>query len=323
VRQVKRSKNVIGVVIAWVVIYAIFSALKPQNFLNPSNIELMVRQSIVDGLGAIGMTYVIISGGIDLSAGSVIALSTVVGALTLKATGRPELALAAATLSGVLSGFINGLTITKLKVGPFIVTLASMLAIRGLAKGLANEQTVGGVPDSWLRQLTSALGPGEHWLLIPKGAWLWFVLLLGAAWALQFTVFGRNTVAIGSSEATARLCGIKIGLTKTMIYTIAGFFFGLAGLMELSRTTIGDPTIAGGEELKMIAAAVIGGASLSGGQGSVIGAAFGTLIMTTINMGCTQMGVPNWIQEILTGVIIIVAVALDRWRLSRAGSGPA
>ena len=131
-------------------------------------------------------------------------------------------------------------------------------------------------------------------------------------------MFGKNAVAVGSNETATYLSGVPIDKVKVGVYSLAGALLGLAGVMQLSRTTIGDPTIATGEELKMIAAVVIGGASLAGGQGSVVGAAFGTLIMTTINMGCTQIGVPNWVQEILTGVIILVAVGLDRWRLARA-----
>lgn len=315
-----KSKNVIGVIVAWVAVYALFSVLKPQTFLDISNVELMLRQSIVAGLGAVGMTYVIVSGGIDLSAGSVIALASVTGAMTLKTTGRPEVAIVVTLLTGLAAGLANGLLITKLKVSPFIVTLAAMLAIRGTAKGFADEKTVSGVPSTWLREFTAALGSDEKWLLIPKGAWVWVILLVALAWALHYTVFGRNVVAIGSNEQTAKLCGIKIDRVKLGVYALAGAFFGLGGLMQLSRSTIGDPTLAVGEELKIIAAVVIGGASLSGGQGSVVGAAFGILILTTINMGCSQMGVPNWIQEVLTGLIILVAVAIDRWRLSRAST---
>lgn len=315
----KGGKQVIGVIIAWVAIYGLFAALAP-TFRDPSNIEVMMRQSIVDGLGAIGMTFVIVTGGIDLSAGSIIALGTVIGALTLKRTSSTEIALGATVLSGLLSGLLNGVLVARLRVGSFIVTLASMLALRGLAKGLANEQTVSGVPKTWLNTLTAALGDGEKWMLFPRGAWVWIVMLAVFAWAMQYTTFGRNTVAIGSNESTARLCGVRVDWVKVGAYGLAGFFFGLGGLMQMSRTSIGDPTIALGEELKIIAAVVIGGASLSGGEGSIIGAAFGTLIMTTINMGCNIMGIPNWIQEILTGAIILVAVGIDRWRLAKSAA---
>lgn len=315
----KAGRQVIGVIVAWMAIYVMFAALTPA-FREPSNIEVMMRQSIVDGLGAIGMTFIIVTGGIDLSAGSTIALGTVVGALTLRATHRTDLTILATICSGLLSGSLNGVLVSRLRVGSFIVTLASMLAIRGLAKGLAHEQTVSGVPNTWLNGLTAALGSNEKWMLFPQGAWVWIACLAACGWAMQFTTFGRNTVAIGSSESTARLCGVKVDRVKIGAYALAGFFFGLGGLMQMSRTSIGDPTIATGEELKIIAAVVIGGASLAGGEGSILGAAFGTLIMTTINMGCNIMGIPNWIQEIMTGLIILVAVAIDRWRLSKSSA---
>jgi ribose transport system permease protein len=313
-----KGKNLIGIIIAWVVIYAIFAFLKPATFMSLSNIELMMRQSIVVGLGAIGMTYVIMTGGIDLSAGSVVAFSAVTTAIVQKQTSNPILALVSGIGVGILAGLVNGTIVAKLKVGPFITTLVSMLIIRGLAKGLSNERSVNSVPDSWLRELVSSLGDGEKWRLMTHGAWIWIILLVIMHFVLYRTVFGRNVVATGSNEKTAILCGIKTDRVKIAVYTLCGFFAGLAGLMSFSRSTVGDPSGSQGEELKMIAAAVIGGASLSGGEGSLIGALFGTLIMTTINMGCVQMQIPNWVQEILTGLIILIAVGVDKWRLAKA-----
>jgi ribose transport system permease protein len=317
-----KAKGVIGVFIAWVVIYLIFTGLiyvfhDHRMFLAPDQIELMMRQAIIVGLGAIGMSYVIMTGGIDLSPGSTVALTTVVVALVLKATNNPIIGIGASIVVGLIAGFINGLLVAKLKVGPFIVTLASMLIFRGVAKGFAHEQTVGSVPDTWIRVFTASLDKSEQWQLFPKGAWIWLVLLILMTWVLNRTVFGRNVVAVGSNEKTARLCGINVNMVKVGVYSICGVFAGIAGLMQVSRVGIGDPTIAAGDELKMIAAVVIGGGSLLGGEGSLIGAAFGTLIMTTINMGSTQLGISNWIQEIITGLIIVVAVALDRYRMSR------
>lgn len=317
----KKTGSIWGVLVAWVAIYLLFVALKPATFLSVSNLELMMRQSILIGLGAIGMTYVIMMGGIDLSAGSVAAFSTICGALALNATHNPWVALIACVLAGIACGLVNGISTAMLKAGPFIVTLGSMLAIRGLAKGLAGERTVSTGEDSWLFHLASALSPDQKWMVISPGAWVWLAFLLVFSLALQYTNFGRSVVAIGSNEQAARLCGIKVEAVKIGVYSLAGFFFGLAGLMSLSRTTLGDPTSSVGDELKIIAAVVIGGASLSGGEGSLWGAALGVLIMTTIGMGCTQMGIPNWVQEILTGVIILAAVALDRWRISRATVG--
>ncbi len=318
-----KAKGIIGVFIAWIVICFVFTALiwhfKPHQdlFINAGNFELMMRQAVVVGLGAIGMSYVIMTGGIDLSPGSTIALTTVVVALVLKSTNDPFLGIGASILVGLIAGLINGFLVAKLQVGPFIVTLASMLIFRGVAKGFAKEQTVGSVPDTWIRSFTSALGKSETWQLIPKGAWVWVVLLVVMTWILHRTVFGRNVVAVGSNEKTARLCGINVTAVKIGVYSICGLFAGIAGLMQVSRVGIGDPIIAAGDELKMIAAVVIGGGSLLGGEGNLIGAAIGTLIMTTINMGSTQLGIANWIQEIITGLIIVVAVALDRYRMTR------
>ncbi len=312
-----KKNSVVGVFLAWVAVYALFSILKPATFLSLSNLELMMRQSIIIGLGAVGMTYVIISGGIDLSAGSVAAFATVCGAATLNATHNPILALLACVLAGLTSGLMNGLATAGLKAGPFIVTLGSMLAIRGIAKGISGEKTLSTGEDSWMFHMASALSPSQKWMVLAPGAWLWLLLVGLASWALTHTTFGRNVVAVGSNEHAARLCGLKVERIKVAVYSLAGAFFGLAGLMSLSRTTLGDPTSSGGDELKMIAAVVIGGASLNGGEGSLWGAAFGVLIMTTIGMGCTIMGIPNWLQEILTGAIILTAVALDRWRASK------
>lgn len=314
----KRASGVLGVFIAWVVIYAVFAALKPSTFLSIANFELLMRQSTIIGIGAIGMTYVIVSGGIDLSAASVIALATVTGAHVFNKTGNPWLAILACTSTGLVAGFLNGILTSKLKAGPFIVTLGSMLAIRGLAKGLADERTVSTGGDTWLFSLIARVPSEKSWMLLPVGTWMWLFFLALLAWAMQFTNFGRNTVAIGSNEGAARLCGIAVDRVKVGVYAVAGFFFGLAGLMSLSRTSLGDPTSSVGDELRIIAAVVIGGASLSGGEGSLVGAAIGVLIMSTINMGGTQLGVPNWIQEIFTGAIILTAVALDRWRVAKA-----
>lgn len=316
-----KGKGSLGIIIAWVVICFLFHFLMVRytgrGFISEDNFELMMRQGIIVGLGAIGMAYVIMTGGIDLSPGSTIALTTVTVAMVLKSTNNPLMGIAASLIVGLLAGLVNGILVAKLKVGPFIVTLASMLVFRGVAKGLANEQTIGSVPSTWISIFTKALGKNEHWQLIPKGAWIWLVLLVVMWFVLNRTVFGRNVVAVGSNEKTARLCGINISGVKIAVYAICGLFAGIAGLMQQSRVGIGDPTIAVGEELKMIAAVVIGGGSLLGGEGSLFGAALGTLIMTTIGMGCSQMGIANWIQEIITGAIIVIAVTLDRYRMTR------
>jgi ribose/xylose/arabinose/galactoside ABC-type transport system permease subunit len=155
-------------------------------------------------------------------------------------------------------------------------------------------------------------------MLVPMGVWLMVVLAVGVSVLLRYTRFGRHVFAVGSNELTARLCGVAVERTKVLVYTLGATFAGLAGLLQFSRLTVGDPTVAVGLELDVIAAVVIGGGSLSGGEGSVLGSIVGALIMTTIRSGCSQMGLPNWVQEIVTGAIIVLAVAVDRLRHRRA-----
>ncbi|MBU0754310.1 MAG: ABC transporter permease, partial [Planctomycetes bacterium] len=245
------------------------------------------------------------------------ALGTVVIALFLQGGAPPLLAGLCGIAACALCGLLNGLVITRLKVVPFIVTLGTLLIVRGAAKGLAGEQKID-APLSWLNELLAALGPGERWMLVPPGVWILLVLAALVACLLRFTRLGRHTMAIGSNEATARLCGVAVNRVKVIIYTLSAAFAGLAGLMQFSRLTVGDPTVAVGAELDVIAAVVIGGGSLSGGEGSVLGSLVGALIMTVIRSGCSQMGLPNWVQEIVTGSIIVLAVALDRFRHRRA-----
>jgi ribose transport system permease protein len=166
----------------------------------------------------------------------------------------------------------------------------------------------------WLNDLLATLPAEWSWLLFPPGVWAMFFLAFLVAILLHYTRLGRHIVAIGSNEQTARLCGIPVAKTKILVYALATAFTGLAGLMQFSRLTVGDPTVAAGLELDVIAAVVIGGGSLSGGEGSVLGTLVGALVMTTIGSGCSQMGWSNYIQEIVTGSIIVSAVALDRLR---------
>ena len=291
-------------------VYILFVLIAPPSFATLGNLQTMARQSTVVGIAALGMTLVIISGGIDLSVGSTIALTTVMIAWFLQ---PGELSPVHAALGGIataaLVGWIIGTLITKMKMVPFIVTLGMMLVVRGVAKGVADEQKID-APMTWLNQLLAA-GRSWHW---PPGVWLMIVLALAVAGMLRYTAFGRHVFAVGSNEQTARLCGVRVGQVKTLVYTLSGALAGIAGLMQFSRLTVGDPTVAIGKELDVIAAVVIGGGSLSGGKGSILGSIVGALIMTVIRSGCSQMGLPNWVQEIVTGIIIVIAVAFDRLR---------
>jgi ribose/xylose/arabinose/galactoside ABC-type transport system permease subunit len=190
-------------------------------------------------------------------------------------------------------------------------------AVRGLAKGLGNEQTVQ-APETWINELLRLLRPDERWMIFTPGVWIMVVLALLVAGMLRYTRFGRHIFAIGSNEQTARLCGVPVARSKILIYLTAGALAGVAGLLQFSGLTMGDPTTANGLELNIIAAVVIGGASLSGGQGSVLGTIIGALIMSVVAKGSSAMGWRNWHQEIITGGIIILAVTLDQLRQRRA-----
>src|SRR5712691_48576 len=303
-----------GVLIGLVVVALIFGALIGPQFFRAANLELMARQTVIVCVAALGMTMVIVSGGIDLSVGSIVALSTVVTALFLRHDGSASGALVAAlgaVAAGALCGVLNGVLVTQLRVVPFIVTLGTMLIVRGAAKGLSDERRLE-APITWLNDLLKTTQTG-HGLLLPSGIWLTAALAVAVAFTLQYTRLGRHLLAIGSSERTARLCGVRIGRTKILVYTIAGALAALAGIMAFSKLSVGDPTVANGLELDVIAAVIIGGGSLLGGRGSVVGTIAGAAIMSIIQIGCSQQGLPNWVQEIVTGTITVGAVAINRW----------
>jgi ribose transport system permease protein len=216
--------------------------------------------------------------------------------------------------AGGLIGLFNGLAIAGLRVTPFIITLGTLGIARGVAKWLANNETVN-YDTSPLNSWMTTLNPFDKTL--PAGAWVAVGLAVLTAIMLRRTVFGRHIFAIGSNEATARLCGVATVRNKIYIYVLAGCFFGLAGLMQLSRLRQGDPTVAIGVELDIIAAVIIGGASLHGGVGTVLGSMIGALIMAVLRNGSQQMGWPTYFQEIIIGLVIIAAVFLDRLRQTR------
>jgi ribose transport system permease protein len=309
--------NLVAPFLGLLLVLALFSAMPDvqSRFLRLANLKSVATQSVIVALGALGMTVVIISGGIDLSAASNIALSSVIAAYAVNAGCPPLAAVALGVLMGGLVGFLNGMLITRLRLVPFIITLGMMGIARGVAKWIAHNQKID-APLTWVNDLM-AKSPHPGWLLVAPGVWLMVLLAAAMAVMLRSTVFGRHAFAIGSNEATARLCGVRTNRTKVAIYALAGLFCGLAGVMEFARLTVGDPTVAVGLELDIIAAVVIGGGSLSGGEGSVLGSMIGVFIMAFLRNGCTMMGWPNYIQEIIIGAIIVVAVALDQIRHRR------
>jgi ribose transport system permease protein len=305
--------NVAGTFLALLVIFGFFTVLVPDVFPTMRNIEQIFRQTAIVGVGAMGMTLIMIAGGIDLSVGSLIALVTVVVAKTLGMGYNPWLAALAGLLAGAIGGAINGLLITVLQVVPFIITLGTLLIFRGVAQWWANNQKID-ADETVLSDVIASLSKSQKWMIFPPAVWFTFLIVLAMAGLLRYTRFGRHAIAVGSNEQTARLCGIRVPLVKVMVYAIGGALMGIAGVMQFARLTVGDPTVAVGLELDIIAAVVIGGGSLSGGEGTALGSLIGALIMTVIQAGCSYKGWDNYVQRIVTGVIIIVAVALDRLR---------
>jgi ribose transport system permease protein len=294
-------------------------------FLSLGNLQVLVHGNTVPAVAALGTLIIIVSGGIDLSVGSVVALVTVVTMQVYRAvyaqSGSMTLASSAAVPAGVAvgaaCGLTNGLIITFCRVPPFVTTLGMLSVARGLAIWLAGRQAISfpsGARPGWVDHL--ARTQADYVVLYP-GFWSLVLLALAIAVMLRYTVLGRYCYAIGSNEATARLCGVPIGRTRVVLYTLAGLLTGWAGILSFAHVGMGEPNGNVGLELDVIAAVVIGGASLSGGQGTVIGTLLGVLILGILENGVTAFQVPIEVKFILIGAIIIVNTGLSQWQRSR------
>ena len=316
--------NVLGPFLILAFVTGLFAAIMPddvrETFFSIYNFKLILTQTVIVAIGALGMTMIIVSGGIDLSVGSVIALTSVLGAWLVHEGHSTWTAFGAAFGAGALVGLVNGSIIAGFRMTPFIVTLGMLGIARGLAKWLADNQTVNlpftAIPAVQIVMADPAPEDPSSWYVSP-GIAIAINLAIIMTLVMSRTTFGRYIFAIGSNEATARLCGIRTRLTKVAIYGMAGIFFGIAGVMQFSRLRQGDPSTAIGIELDIIAAVVIGGASLNGGTGSILGSMIGALTMSVLRSGSTQSDWPNYMQEIIIGIVIILAVGLDKWRQSR------
>jgi len=249
-----RALSAAGPFLGLVLVIALFGALEPRSFLTWYNFKTVTIQTGVVALAAMGMTLIIISGGIDLSVGSVIALCTVACALVVRG-GHAYAAVIVAVLAGGLCGAANGFMITKLRIVPFIATLGMMGIARGVAKYLAGEQKID-APLSWINHLMEKSGAG---FLLPSGTWIMLVATVLVALVLRYSRMGRYTIAIGSNESAANLSGVNVRMVKMFVYSIGGILTGIAGVLQFARLSVGDPTVALGAELDVIAAVVIGG----------------------------------------------------------------
>lgn len=291
-------------------------------FFTLANLQVLVHDNTIPAIVALGSLIIMISGGIDLSVGSVTALVTVVTMQVFRhAYLRTEnqllasvLAIAAGWTVGGLCGLVNGLIISGLRVPPFVTTLGMLSIARGLATWISGRQTLsfpGGVRPPWVISLAETRSP---YLVFYPGFWSLALLALGTAIFLHRTVLGRYCYAIGSNEATARLCGIAIGRSKILLYTLAGMLTGWAGILSFAHVGSGDPSSNVGLELTVIAGVVIGGASLRGGRGTVVGTLLGVLILGVLENGVSAFDVPVEVKYILIGGIIIANTAMSQQR---------
>jgi ribose transport system permease protein len=281
-------------------------------FLTVSNLSSVARQTAVITVIALGMTLIMISGGIDLSVGSVLAFAGICGTMLLEAHFSALTAIAGAVLAGAAWGLLNSLLITLLRVSPFIATLGTMGAARGITLVVT-----GGLPVTRLPASFGELGDGSILGVVPVPLAILVLLALLTGFILKYTRMGRYAYAIGSNVEAARYAGVPIRRYLVLIYVFGGALTGLAGMIEFSRLMTGQPTAGQGYELSVIAAVVIGGASLSGGEGTVAGTIAGAFLMGLISNGSNLLGVSPFWQQVVIGAIIVLAVAVDEVRKRR------
>lgn len=299
----------LGPLLALLVLIIIVSIMNP-SFLSVNNLLNLLRQVSANGFIAFGMTFVILTGGIDLSVGSTLALSSAFTAGMIANGINPVLSVLTGLLSGAMLGAINGILVSKGKMAPFIATLATMTIYRGSTLVFTDGNPITGLGDSFF---FSFLGRG-YLFGIPFPVILMFVIFLILAILLHRTAFGRKTYAIGGNEKAAFIAGVKIDRIKILIYSISGLMASISGMIITSRLNSAQPTAGQAYEMDAIAAVVLGGTSLSGGRGRIFGTLIGALIIGTLNNGLNLLGVSSFYQQIVKGIVIVIAVLLDRKR---------
>jgi ribose transport system permease protein len=306
----KSSKEIIsklGPLIGLILLIIVVSILNP-SFLTISNIFNVLRQVSISAIIAFGMTFVILTGGIDLSVGSTLALTGAVAASLLAGGFDPILSMGIALILGLILGAINGVIITKGKVAPFIATLATMTVYRGLTLVYTNGKPISGLGDHASFQL---FGKG-YFLGIPIPVITTLITFGILYFILHKTTFGRRVYAVGGNEEAAKLSGINADRVKIAVYAISGFLAALSALILTSRLNSAQPTAGQSYELDAIAAVVLGGTSLNGGKGWIFGTLIGALIIGVLNNGMNLIGVSSFWQQVVKGIVILLAVLLDR-----------
>ena len=306
----KSSGSHLQKLLPFATLLALFIALTiaTPHFLTVINLSSVARQTAVINIMALGMTLIIITEGIDLSVGSILGISGLFGCMAIQAGHSIPVAIFAGIVTGLICGLLNGIMITQLRISPFIVTLGTLEAYRGLALVVSKGLPVHGLPDSF-----SFLGDGNL-LGIPFSLWVLGICAVLMHFLLENTKLGRYAFAIGSNTNAAYYAGVPIKFHLTAVYAIAGLLTGLAGMIEASRLMTGQPTAGQGYELQAIAAVVIGGGSLQGGEGSVVGTLIGAFIMGLLSNGSDLLGINPYWQQVVIGAVIIAAVGLDELR---------
>jgi len=298
---------------ALIVIVLVFSLLSP-NFLQFDNVVGILIATTVNGILALGVTFVIISGSIDLSVGTVMTLSAVMTAVFITVWQLPvPVGIVAGIATGGLAGLVNGVLVARLKIPSFIATLGMLNVAKGLALVISGLKPIyfNDTPDFNRAAMGSVVGGIVPGLEIPNLVVVLFVSALVASLILSKTILGRFTFALGSNEEAARLSGVNVDAWKMAVFTVCGLFTGIAGVLIGARLNSAQPSLGQGYELDAIAAAVIGGTSLSGGEGSILGTVIGAFIISTLTNGLRILSVPQEWQTVVTGGIVIVAVYLD------------
>lgn len=299
----KKSGSLIGLVVLFVVIACLNSS-----FIDPGNLKNLLRQVSINALISFGMTFVILTGGIDLSVGSILALSSALMGSFIVGGLDPIFGIVLACLIGAALGAVNGLVITYGKVAPFIATLATMTIFRGMTLVYTN-----GNPISGLTENEAFLNFGQGYFLeLPVPAVMMLIMFGVLYFILHKTPLGRKTYAVGGNEKVSYIAGIKINRIKIFAYTITGMLCGMAGAILTSRLNSAQPTAGTGYELDAIAAVVLGGTSLSGGKGRIVGTLVGALIIGTLNNGLNILNVSSFYQQVVKGIVILLAVLMDR-----------
>lgn len=300
-----------GTLIVILLFLATVISISSEFFLTIENLTNLVRHTSIVGVVAIGMTFVIVSGGIDLSVGSVLGFSGMIAAILMRDGHNIYIAIIAGIVGATTVGAINGFIIHKGKVPPFIATMGAMIVIRGAIMLISDARMVSGLPREF-----STFSQNTFFGL-PNLFMVWLIVIFAATFIANRTLFGRNIYAIGSNEEAARLSGINIKSHIVKLYALCSFAAAVAGIMMTSRLANGVPTGGDGFELDAIAAAVIGGASLSGAEGTILGTVLGAFIMAMLRNGGTLMGINPFILQIAIGSIVVAAVLIDKHKKNK------